>query len=58
MTKLDGAALVAADAVMRGVVALDRGEGDELHTAHWGGLPEGDLLHLVRGRGYGLRVRG
>ena len=38
-------------------LALDRGEGDDLYAAHWGGLPEGDLLHLVRGRGYGLRVR-
>ena len=37
---------------------LDRGEGDALHAPHWGGLPQGDLLHLGRGRGYGLGVRG
>ena len=51
VTKLDGAALVAADAVIREVGALDRGKGDDLHAARWRGLPEGDLLHLVRSRG-------
>eukprot|EP00964_Phaeocystis_antarctica_P151058 scaffold118619_cov72-Phaeocystis_antarctica.AAC.2 len=54
VTKLHGAALVAADAVVRAVgVALDGGKGDVLHAAHWGGLPQRDPLHLVMQPGVG-----
>eukprot|EP00964_Phaeocystis_antarctica_P083064 scaffold52211_cov48-Phaeocystis_antarctica.AAC.3 len=49
VTNLDGARLVAAgaDAVVARVFALDGGEGDVLHAAYGGALPQRDALHLV-----------